>query len=288
MDSPCSYPSVWKVLLYESLPEVILFKIERRMDKSEVLMKSLISVDFKIDLQSYTTYKHEANTKYDLAAVVCHEASTKRFGHFITHLRTGADSIKTIDDDRLPKVFKLDTLFRLNAFQSTVYMVMYFKKNSQNEKTKIIKEQSHYFDLSSQQQQLVERVWFGLHPFDMTSEIDHSDVLTTAYGFKINKLVVNTFLNALTLQECFSQNRSFCSFSADLMVAVRNKEFRNMEFRHLLISENFLNLDTALFPIYHTDDEHWTIASVYPKSKRIVHINSKRNDRAAETSRYFL
>ena len=65
------------------------------------------------------------------------------------------------------------------------------------------------------------------------------------------------------------------------MVAVRNKDFRNMEFRHLLISENFLNLDTALFPTYHTDDEHWTIASVYPKSKTIVHINSKRNDRAA-------
>ena len=93
-----------------------------------------------------------------LPAVVCREASTKRFGHFITQLRTGADSIKAIDDDRPPKVFKLDPLFRLNAFQSTVYIVMSFKKNSQNEKTKLIKEQSHYFDLSSKQQQLVERV----------------------------------------------------------------------------------------------------------------------------------
>ena len=107
-------------------------------------------------------------------------------------------------------------------------MVMYFKKNSQNEKTKIIKEQSHYFELSSQQQQLVERVWFGLNSFDIISEIDHSDGLTTAYGFKINKLVVNTFLNTLVLQECFSENRSVCSFSTDLMVAVRNKDFRNM------------------------------------------------------------
>ena len=68
VDSPCSYPSVWKVLLYESLPEVFLFKIDRRMDKSEVL-KSPISVDFEIDLQSYTAYKNEVNTKYDLAAV---------------------------------------------------------------------------------------------------------------------------------------------------------------------------------------------------------------------------
>ena len=110
VDSPCSYPSVWKVLLYQSLLEVILFKIDRRMDKGEVLMKSPISADFEIDLQSYTAYKHEANPKYHLAAVVCHEASTKRFGHFITHLRTGADTIKTIDDDRPPKIFKLDAL----------------------------------------------------------------------------------------------------------------------------------------------------------------------------------
>ena len=94
------------------------------MDKSEVLMKLPISVDFKIDFLSYAAYIHKTNTQYDLAAVVCHKTFTKWCGHFITHLRTGTDTIKTLDDNRPSKINKLNTLLRLNTFQSTVYMVV--------------------------------------------------------------------------------------------------------------------------------------------------------------------
>ena len=144
--SCCQNPSVWNVMLYQLMPPVLVFKIDRTQVNSDILVKSPILEDLELDISEYAAYKHEKNTKYSLAAVICHEAISKRSGHFFTHLRVDQNTMKTIDDDRKQATSRISNFTKINSVQSTVYMAIYFQKN--DEEVKHRGPKNYHFNLN--------------------------------------------------------------------------------------------------------------------------------------------
>ena len=88
-------------MFYQSMPPVLIFKIDRTQLNSDILVKSPILVNLELDI--YAAYEHEKNIKYQIesGSVICHKAITYSSGHFITHLRIHQNTIVT--GNKLPQ-----------------------------------------------------------------------------------------------------------------------------------------------------------------------------------------
>ena len=270
--SCCQNPSVWNVMLYQLMPPVLVFKIDRTQVNSDILVKSPILVDLELYISEYAAYKHEKNTKYSLATVICHEAISKRSGHFITHLRVDQNTMKTIDDDRKQATSRISNFTKINSVQSTVYMTIYFQKK--DEEVKHRGPKNYHFNLNESKQQIVEKTWFGL-----TELVASSLIVSTGHERRMSKETVHRFLEAITIQANTRNKKQFCSLSLEFFDSLEAQDFYADEMESVLASKNLMDLDALLIPVYHKNDDHWTLVSMFPRSKTMVHANSIRNDR---------
>ena len=103
--------------------------------------------------------------------------------------------------------------------------------------------------------------------------------MSTGHERRMSKETVHRFLKAITIQANTRNKKQFCSLSSEFFDSLEAQDFHADEIESVLASKNLMDLDALLIPVYHKNDDHWTLVSMFPRSKTMVHANSIRNDR---------
>ena len=98
----------------------------------------------------------------------------------------------------------------------------------------------------------------------MSKNISVADLLRSQYLFKLlqTSLTVKNSENGVE-SGCFEKCSRWRALDGRL----------NQEYQNALVDSSLLHRDIITIPIFHKDGQHWSMASIYPKLKLILHFD---------------
>ena len=77
----CTLLSVWERSLFYRFLAVVVFKLRRSTEQTNILQSHLTPVE-ELDLTNDSIYKNSERILYRLRAIICYHAKTIRSGHY--------------------------------------------------------------------------------------------------------------------------------------------------------------------------------------------------------------
>ena len=85
-------------------------------------------------------------------------------------------------------------------------------------------------------------------------------------------MVINAFLQEVSKTSNYSNE----VFSTDIFQNILDGRL-NQEYQNALVDSDLLQKDIITIPIFHKVGQHWSMASVYPKLKLILHFDTEHS-----------
>ena len=178
--------------------------------------------------------------------------------HYNCHLFT--KNYTKLCNDKTVTTKATKTVLGDQSSQQSVYILFYIQRNAfQKESFESI------FHTSLEDQDKIRDLWF--QPVSNGCQID--SLIPNAW---INGIVINAFLKEASKTSSYSN----AVFPTDIFQNILDRGL-NQEYQNALVDSDLLQRDVIAIPIFHKDGHHWSMASVYPKLKLILHFDSKHS-----------
>ena len=141
-----------------------------------------------------------------------------------------------------------------------MYILFYIQQNAFQKKAF-----ESIFHTSLEDQDKIRDLW--LQPVSNDCQID-----SQIDNARVNGIGINAFLKEASK----TSNYSNAVFSTDIFRSILGGRL-NQEYQNALVDSDLLQRDVIAIPIFHKDDQHWFLASVYTKLKLLLHFNSKHS-----------
>ena len=175
--------------------------------------------------------------------------------------------VKTYDDVSV-KIRRIDSFMELPAVQSSSHLLFYFlqeEPSSQNVTQDIV-------TLPRAERRKIAKYWFGLLEPGPT-QINAMDLRTLCHKKQLNGAIISHFFFVVA-KNC--SDRKALAASTTFYENLREDRLSCSEVSSLLAKADFKALDAVIIPI-NVNENHWIVASIYPKARCIVVVDSLRD-----------
>eukprot|EP00795_Rhopilema_esculentum_P003136 gene3136-1441_t len=272
----CKNCSVWEATVIHNFPTILVIQLKRATWQGRGrIVQTPVDIEKELDLEQYSARKTHSNHVYKLKAAVSHYAYTSGSGHYATHL-FDKKTVKTFDDTSV-KVRNADSFMNLQTFKKSCHLLFFFLEPKNKNNYSLCEVPT----IPRAEQRLVERYWFGmLEP--ATPQLTAHDLRTLCHGMPLNGDVVSHFIFAAS--RIFSESNILATSGTFYANFCRNR-FSTSEVSSFLSVNAINTYDVIIIPV-NSEECHWVVVAIYPKSKCIVLANSLRQSDQGRTIFY--
>ena len=236
-----------------------VFYLLRACDTNQKPNWLKVKIPFEVDLTRFLpSFTNASDSIYILFAAI------NFYGPTVTSRTLYLPSIyknyAKLCDDKTVTTKATKTVLGDRSFQESVYILFYIQRNAFQKETS-----ESIFHTSLEDQDKIRDLW--LQPVSNGCQID--SLIPNAW---VNGTVITAFLKEASKTSSYSN----AVFSTDIFQNILGRRL-NQEFQNAWVDSNLLQRDVMAIPIFHKGGQHWSMASVYPKLKLILHFDSKHS-----------
>ncbi len=257
--------------LFLHLPTVLFIMTDRIKYKDGRMLRIPLHINETLNLEHALSGKvANQSVAYRLAAVLSHYGRGSKQGHYFCTVLSDNGSAITFDD-QAQQPTSVDDFLKSNKCKTSSKLLVYIRADALQSSKPAVTEPWHCnitnFDIKE-----IENIWFGC-----------------SAKFDANDLTLENFRSLVGNQP--THPNILCGFLRSVASSRPDKDIEilplftishileNVKMSSILstaLSKRLLfsNNDLVLFPCYRKETNHWSMASIYPKHKLVVHCDT--------------